>query len=218
MEEKKDQRDQWEKAYRNNEDFFGEEPSELALSVIGTLEEEGAKSILEMGCGQGRDTFFFARKGFDVHALDYSAEGIERIRAKAEEDGLELGLAVHDVRDPLPFPDESFDAVYSHMLLTMELTEEEIGYVLQECLRVLRPGGLNIYSVRNDHDPHYGQFLHVGEDMYQNPMGFVVHFFPEEKVRRLSEGYLLEGIKEFEDTSPPFVKKLYEVVLRKPER
>ncbi len=218
MEEKKNQKQQWEKAYQNNVDFFGEEPSELALSVVGTLEMEEVERMLELGCGQGRDTFFFARKGFDVHALDYSSEGIELMRSKAEDGGLKMDIGVHDVRDPLPFPDESFDAVYSHMLLTMELVEEEISYVLQECLRVLRPGGLNIYSVRNDHDPHYGQFLHVGEDMYQNPMGFVVHFFPEEKVRRLSEGYLLEWIKEFEDSSPPFVKRLYEVVLRKPER
>jgi hypothetical protein len=52
--------------------------------------------------------------------------------------------------------------------------------------------------------------------MWQNPMGFVVHFFPEEKVRRLAQGYQIESIKEFEDGSPPFTKKLYEVVLRKP--
>jgi hypothetical protein len=52
--------------------------------------------------------------------------------------------------------------------------------------------------------------------MWQNPLGFVVHFFTEEKIRRLSSGYDVVSIKEFEDRSPPFVKKLYEVVLRKP--
>jgi hypothetical protein len=70
--------------------------------------------------------------------------------------------------------------------------------------------------VRNDHDPHYGKFEPRGKDMWKNPMGFVVHFFSEEKVRRLSAGYDLLWVREFEDTSPPFVKKLYEVVLRKP--
>ena len=52
--------------------------------------------------------------------------------------------------------------------------------------------------------------------MWQNPMGFVVHFFTEETLKRLSVGYDPLWIKEFEDRSPPFVKKLYEVALRKP--
>ena len=47
-------------------------------------------------------------------------------------------------------------------------------------------------------------------------MGFVVHFFSAEKVRRLARGYELLRITEFEDPSPPFTKKLYAVVLRKP--
>ena len=129
-----------------------------------------------------------------------------------------MTVRVHDARDTLPFPDASFDAVYSHMFFTMEFTEEELAMMLQECLRVLRPGGLNIYSVRNDHDPDYGQFVPRGKDMWQNPLGFVVHFFTEEKVRRLSVGYEVVTIREFEDPSPPFTKKLYEVVLRKPHR
>jgi len=122
---------------------------------------------------------------------------------------------VHDVRHGLPFPDESFDAVYSHMFFTMEMTEAQISVIMAECRRVLRPDGLNLYSVRNFHDPHYGKFTHRGEDMYENPMGFVVHFFDEAKVKRLSQGYEVEWIREFDDTSPPFVKKLYEVLLRK---
>ncbi|MDW5564061.1 MAG: hypothetical protein SA339_12645, partial [Methanomassiliicoccus sp.] len=55
-----------------------------------------------------------------------------------------------------------------------------------------------------------------GEDMWKNPMGFVVHFFSEDQLRQLSKRYELQWIKEFEDRSPPFTKKLYEVVLRKP--
>ena len=89
--------------------------------------------------------------------------------------------------------------------------------MLAECRRVLRPGGLNIYSVRNDHDPHYGKFTPKGKDMWQNPLGFVVHFFSESKVSRLSTGYDVLWIKEFEEPSPPFTKKLYEVALRKPK-
>jgi len=98
----------------------------------------------------------------------------------------------------------------------MELWEKDIQFILDECRRVLRPGGLNLYSVRNDHDPHFGKGPHKGEDMWQNPIGFVVHFFSEDKIKRLSRGYEIVHVREFDDPSPPFTKKLYEVLLRKP--
>jgi SAM-dependent methyltransferase len=131
--------------------------------------------------------------------------------------GLEyrLALRVTDARQGLPFPDESFDGCFSHMFFTMELTEKELGRIFGEVLRVLKPNGLNIYSVRNDHDPHFGKGTHVAEDMWQNPMGFVVHFFSTEKVKKFARDYELLWVKEFDDPSPPFTKKLYEVAQKK---
>ncbi|MCE5296634.1 MAG: class I SAM-dependent methyltransferase [Euryarchaeota archaeon] len=216
MQDESDQQKQWDKTYASANDFFGTDPSELAVSALPAFKDNKVRNILELGCGQGRDTWFFAKNGFEMTALDYSEAGICQMKEKAKGQGAKVSLKVHDARDPLPFPDDSFDAIYSHMFFTMEFTEEEVAKMLAECQRVLRPGGINIYSVRNDHDPHYGKFIAKGKDMWQNPMGFVVHFFTEEMIRRLAKGYELMWIKEFEDRSPPFVKKLYEVALRKP--
>jgi SAM-dependent methyltransferase len=211
------QQQQWDRTYQNAKDFFGERPSELAVSALPTLRENGSREVLELGCGQGRDTWYLARNGFKMTSLDYSESGVCQMRDVARKKGLEgvVAVQVHDARNPLPFPDASFDAVYSHMFFTMEFSEEEVAKMLDECRRVLRPGGINIYSVRNDHDPHYGKFEQRGKDMWKNPMGFVVHFFTEGTIRRLSNGYDVLQVKEFEDPSPPFTKKLYEVVLRK---
>ncbi|MDW5563432.1 MAG: hypothetical protein SA339_09420, partial [Methanomassiliicoccus sp.] len=55
-----------------------------------------------------------------------------------------------------------------------------------------------------------------GEDMWKNPMGFVVHFFSEDQLRQLSKRYELQWIKEFEEPSPAYVKRLYEVALLRP--
>lgn len=216
MTERGQQQSHWDSTYAGTDDFFGKEPSELAVSALGTLKDNGAKDVLELGCGQGRDSYFLCRNGFSVTALDYSETGVCQMKERAAASGVGMNLLVHDAREPLPFPDGSFDAVFSHMFFTMELSEDEVARILEECRRVLRPGGLNIYSVRNDHDPHYGKFEQRGKDMWRNPMGFVVHFFGEETIRRLSTGYDLLWIKEFDDPSPPFTKKLYEVVLRKP--
>lgn len=213
-----DQREQWEGTYSRPE-FFGKEPSELGVNALRLFLAEGVRSVLELGCGQGRDTWLFANSGLQVVALDYSPTGICQMGERAKQLRLE-GLVipkVQDVRLGIPLPDSSVEAVYSHMFFCMELKEEESSFILKECLRVLKPGGLNVYSVRNEHDPHYRKFEPRGEDMYKNPMGYVVQFFDPEKIRRLAKGYEIVSIREFDDTSPPFVKKLYEVILRKPK-
>ncbi|HIH76921.1 MAG TPA: class I SAM-dependent methyltransferase [Methanomassiliicoccales archaeon] len=209
---------QWNSTYAVKPDFFGAEPSDLAVRAVDIFRRNGCKKVLELGCGQGRDTCLFAKEGFQVIALDYSESGICQMREKAKEMCMDdkVECVRQDLRAGIPLPDGSVDAVYSHMLLTMELWEREIQFILDECRRVLGPGGLNMYSVRNDHDPHFGKGPHKGEDMWQNPMGFVVHFFSEDKIKRLANGYELVHVREFDDPSPPFTKKLYEVLLRKP--
>ena len=213
----RDQRLHWDETYKI-EEFFGAKPSLFAENSLEIFKEAGVKNLLELGCGQGRDTWLFARNGIKVYAIDYSDAGICQMRDKAKEKALDklITLKVRDVRRGIPLPDESIDAIYSHMFFCMEFLEDEIFGIFQECLRVLRPGGLNIFSVRSEHDPHYQKFTHLDEDMYQNPMGFAVHFFTKEKIDRLSEGYEIESIEEFEDPDPPFTKMLYYVLLRKP--
>ncbi|OPY32475.1 MAG: tellurite resistance protein TehB [Methanomassiliicoccales archaeon PtaU1.Bin124] len=212
------QQRQWETTYVQK-DFFGSKPSELAESVLPLMLQEKVRDVVELGCGQGRDTWYFARNGLFVTAMDYSEAGICQLRDRANDMNLgNIKGQVHDVRDGLPFQDNSIDAIYSHMLMCMELSDEELQSIMDECFRVLRPGGLKIFSVRNDHDPHYGKFDAAGKDMWRNPMGFVVHFFTKEQIESLAKGWEIVHIKEFEDRSPPFTKKLYEVVLRKPKR
>ncbi len=213
------QRAQWDRTYARRPDFFGAEPSELGLRAAAALAEHGARRILELGCGQGRDTLLLLERGFEVTALDYAEAGLQQLRETAKARGLEtrLTLGTCDVREGLPFADQAFDGCFSHMSFTMQFTERELARIFAEVLRLLAPGGLNIYSVRNDHDVHYGKGTPMGEDMWQNPLGFVVHFFSEGKIRRLAAGYDCLRIAEFEDVSPTFTKTLYEVVLRRPQ-
>lgn len=53
--------------------------------------------------------------------------------------------------------------------------------------RVLKPGGLSVYTTKNTNDPQYRTGIHRGEDMWQIEGGFIVHFLSREKVEHLSE-------------------------------
>ena len=63
---------------------------------------------------------------------------------------------------------------------------QKVELLSQEILRVLKPGGLNIFTVRHTGDPHFGTGIHRGEEMYK-VSGFIVNLFDRAKVGFLSE-------------------------------
>ena len=63
-----------------------------------------------------------------------------------------------------------------------------------EIKRILKPGGINIYTVRHTNDGDFQNGNHIGEDLYEND-GFIVHYFSEENVNSL-----LIGFNNFEST------------------
>lgn len=212
-----EQQQHWEKMFTENIDMFGTEPSHAAEKAAETFGKGDVKIILELGSGQGRDTLFFAGHGFEVCALDYSEEGLGALQKKAELIGLSTSLTTihHDVRHPLPFDDNFFDACYSHMLYCMALTTSELEFLSQEVRRVLKPGGFNVYTVRHTADPHYRTGIHRGDDMWEIGGGFIVHFFDHVKIKHLAEGYDIVSVEEFEESDLP--KRLFLVRLRKRE-
>ncbi|MCJ7443238.1 MAG: class I SAM-dependent methyltransferase [Methanotrichaceae archaeon] len=198
-----------------NTNMFGIEPSYPARKAIELLKKEDKRKILELGGGQGRDTLFFAQEGFQIYTLDYSEEGIEEIIAKANKFGRSQFVVAlqHDVRKPLPFDDDFFEGCYSHMLYCMALTTSELEFLSKEKWRVLKPQGLNIYTVRNTTDAHYQTGIHRGEDMWEIGGGFVVHFFSKDKVERLAKGYKRVNVEEFEEEE--LSKRLSAIALQK---
>jgi SAM-dependent methyltransferase len=204
----------WEGVLFSNPDMFGLEPSEAARKAVDAFKREGARKLLELGGGQGRDTLFFAREGFEVTVLDYAQSGLDAVKKKADAVGLpDSVIAIrHDVRGPLPFGDGIFDGCFSHMLFCMALPTAQLERLSAEVRRVLKPKGLNIYTVRHTGDSHFKTGIHRGEDMYEVG-GFIVHFFSREKVGHLAKGYEILAIDPFEEGGLP--RKLFCVTLRK---
>ena len=208
------QREHWQATFNDNPDMYGTDPSEPGRYALELFAGAQVRDVLELGAGQGRDTLAFLRAGLTVTALDYAADTLAGLRQAAADVGLLGALTVlaHDVRLPLPLPDASVDAVYSHMLFNMALTTAELDALAVEARRVLRPGGLHMYTVRHTGDAHYRVGTPHGDDMWENG-GFIVHFFDRTLVDRLAVGYTLLDIAEFEEGGLP--RKLWRVTMRK---
>ncbi len=204
----------WRETYRLNPDMYGIDPSEAGRAAIETFMSLGLRNVLELGAGQGRDTLAFLQAGLRVTALDYSADALAAIDDKAAQLGRDeqLHTIVHDVRLALPLEDSSVDAAYSHMLFNMALTKVELTFLANEVRRVLRPGGIHIYTVRHVGDAHFGQGIPRGEQMWENG-GFIVHFFSSETVRDLSEGFSQAEVAAFEEGTLP--RKLWRITQQK---
>jgi len=208
------QRDHWGRTFAAHPDMYGTEPSAPAHAAADLFRAEGVVTVLELGAGQGRDALFFARQGLRVQAADFVADATAAIEAKAVAVGLDASLTAlrHDAREPLPFDAGVFDACYAHMLLCMALTTAEIERLVGEVWRVLRPGGLFVYTVRTTDDAHYGAGVARGDDMYEHG-GFIVHFFSRALVDRLATGWAPPDVTDIEEGELP--RRLFRVTMRR---
>ena len=204
----------WEKNFSNKPEMFGLEPSISAKKALNFFKEKKINNIIELGAGLGRDSIFFAKNNIKIQALDYSSSGIEIINHKIKKDNLSnyISTKLFDVREKLPFKDSSIDACYSHMLYCMALTIADLQKLNNEIHRILKPNGLNIYTVRHTNDGDYKNGKHIGEDLYEND-GFIVHYFSEEKVNSLLNGFKNITLEKFEEGT--FPRKLFFVVNEK---
>ena len=204
----------WEKNFSNKPEMFGLEPSISAKKALNFFKEKKINNIIELGAGLGRDSIFFAKNNIKIQALDYSSSGIKIINHKIKKNNLSnyISTKLFDVREKLPFKDNSIDACYSHMLYCMALTIADLQKLNNEIHRILKPNGLNIYTVRHTNDGDYKNGKHIGEDLYEND-GFIVHYFSKEKVNSLLNGFKNITLEKFEEGT--FPRKLFFIVNEK---
>lgn len=102
--------------------------------------------VLEVGCGIGTDLVRFARGGAVVTGIDLSTTAIGLARQN---------LSLHDLTaqelrvgngEALPYGDGAFDVVYAHGVVQYTANPARL---IQECHRVLKPGGQGIFMVYN---------------------------------------------------------------------
>ncbi len=191
----------WDRIYQTDNSFFGQEPSNFALFCYNDYmkEKNHVKKIVELGCGQGRDTLFFASKRIDVTALDFSSIAIKGLVKHAKEMKLldKIHASIFDPRNKrIPFSKDEFDAVYSHMFFNMRFTCEQLKFMFQEIRRILKNDGFNFFSVRNHDDKSYGQGKQIDNEIY-DINGFQIRFYTKQHVKTLvKEGFEILDIKE----------------------
>jgi len=153
---------------------------------LAPLREAGARTVLELGCGTGNDAARLAREGYQVTAIDLSAEAIATARDRF---GDAVRFLVADMAWPLPFPEASVDAVMSNVALHM-FPDDVTRAVFAEIRRLVRPGGLFLFHVNAVEDrPLRARWRPVARelepDFVLEESGQTMHFFSEPYLREL---------------------------------
>jgi len=121
----------------------------LSLGRIGRVHARIAEQVragervLDIGCGTGSLALRCGERAARVTGIDISPQMLDVAREKVEAAGLQGQVELREMSAvdlDEAFPDGSFDVVVSSLVFS-ELSEDEQGFVLRECRRLLRDGG-----------------------------------------------------------------------------
>lgn len=123
----------WSATYDSDRNLTRDLDQRAARQQLAQLR---CKSILELGCGTGKNTSLLASIGEHVQALDFSAGMIEKAKAKVTAPNVTFEIA--DITKRWPSRDQSFDLIVCNLVLEHI---EDINFIFAEASRVLFEGG-----------------------------------------------------------------------------
>ena len=109
-------RDKWNQRYAEDS-YHKNNPVVLLEEWLPKL---SVGKALDVACGAGRNSIYLARSGFQVDAIDVSAEGLRKARQQALQQGLEINWIEHDLDQPFPF-EADYDLIIVMWYVNLEL-------------------------------------------------------------------------------------------------
>lgn len=124
---------EWLEIYDTNENRTRDLDQKVTRDM---LTGQRFQSILELGCGTGKNTAFLIQIGEQVHALDFSQGMIERAKAKVKAENIRFSLA--DLTDHWPCQDNAYDVITCNLVLEHI---KDLSHIFSEAARVMQPNG-----------------------------------------------------------------------------
>jgi tellurite methyltransferase len=126
--------------------FWGREPGRLIKCLLERFTDFAGLSVLDAGCGEGKNAHALAARAAKVTAIDCSPLALSNARAAWPEDQIKWVQA--DVRD-LHWPIQAFDLVVAYGLLHCLSNRSEIESVVSRFKAATHRGGRHVVCAFN---------------------------------------------------------------------
>lgn len=185
----------WDKRFKKEGKLF-EEPHEDMHGILSLLKEKGARTVLDLGSGSGRHVVLLARNGFSVFGLDNSPAGTLIAKNWLAQEVLSADFHIQDMTNPLPYPDNFFDAVISIQVIH-HARPTAIKKIVKEVARVLNKNGFVFISVPKE-KTQAKKFMEI-EPCTFVPLdgpekGLPHYYFTQEKLQDFFTGFSITDI------------------------
>ncbi|WP_434525076.1 class I SAM-dependent methyltransferase [Photorhabdus asymbiotica] len=163
--------------------------------------------VLEIGCGDGRDTAIIHHAGLKVKAIDISSAMVKRARVRTPS----AIFFVQDLRDP--FPIDRANVVISSLSLHYFSWDETLD-IIRRIRAVLQPGGILLCRLNSTKDVNFGARGHakIDNDFYL-VHGTPKRFFDRDSILKAFTGWKVLHIEEKETHRFILPKTIWEVIL-----
>ncbi len=137
-------RTNYERWYEGDEYYWGTEPGSFLDELISLCPPAEDKTVLDIGCGEGKDAVYMARKGYKVSAFDLTENGIRKTAALAGKRGVSINAYVDDINTFST--GEKFDIIYSTGTVQY-LFEENKEDFFRKLGKITKKGGIVFINV-----------------------------------------------------------------------
>jgi ubiquinone/menaquinone biosynthesis C-methylase UbiE len=125
--------DDWSQTYDTDENLTRDLDQQILQE---TLANQRFDSILEIGCGTGKNTAFLTQIGARVHALDFSEGMIAKVTGKVKAENVKFSVA--DLTHTWPCENAAYDLIVCNLVLEHI---EDLSFIFSEASRVLAQRG-----------------------------------------------------------------------------
>lgn len=124
---------EWSETYDTDENLTRDLDQEVLRDALRNAHFD---SILEIGCGTGKNTDFLTKIGASVRAVDFSQGMIEKAKEKVKAENVHFSIM--DITEPWDFQNQSFHLIVCNLVLEHI---RDLSFVFSEARRTLQPSG-----------------------------------------------------------------------------
>jgi len=180
---------EWSGTYDTDENLTRDLDQQVTRTLLGDLHFD---SILEIGCGTGKNTVFLVQIGQRVNAVDFSHGMIEKAQAKVQAENVRFSLM--DITKPWNFENGSFDLIVCNLVLEHI---ENLSFVFAEAARTLRPNSRFFIDELHPFKQYDGRKARFYRNQEKVEVNAFVHHVSDFFHAAANNGLALVGLKEF---------------------